>query len=132
NTRIQQVSEMPPASRAAIGGGGKWVHFWTPRPLRESKNSKFIPATPKTNNFVFNLGGGEKATPLLMNSSRPVPTATRQAAKLHPSSGRATSVNERRIEAIPSRRRSTIAIVPITAEMATTCSTSMVVKSHFA
>ena len=66
-----------------------------------------------------------------MKRSEPVIAASTNAAQVHFRIGLASSVKERLVEASPSRRKSTIAIVPITSEIAMTWMTSMVVNAHF-
>src|SRR5262249_61777664 len=130
-TKAQHMIEMPPASRAGRGGVGSTFHAWASRTVMNSKISMLIPARAMTDILIQNTVLAKYWVAWLMNSREPAIAATTNAVQVHGRTSLASSVKGRLVEANPSRRRSTIAIEPITTEIAMTCTTSMVVKAHF-
>src|SRR5262249_2058291 len=131
-TKIQQVIEIPPASRACGGGVRSTSQLCTPRTVTNSKISILIPARAMIDILTQNVVVVKYAVAWLMNRSVPAIAASTKAAQVHGRTSRASSLNGRLVEANPSRRKSTIAMVPITSEIAMTWITSMVVNAHLA
>src|SRR5262245_9223185 len=119
-TRAQQASEIPPASLAGRGGVDSTSHFCTPRTVMSSKISMLIPARTMMDILIQNVVFTKYPAAWLMNRSEPAIAASTKAAQVHGRNALASSVKERLAEVSPSRRRSTIAIVPITSEIAKT------------
>src|SRR5712671_7656109 len=126
-TRAQQLIEIPPASRADSGGVGARSHFCTPRTVTNSKTSMLIPASTMMDILIQNVALTKYSVARLANRSEPAIAAITKAVQVQGSTCLASSVKGRLVDANPSRRKSTIAIVPITSEIAMTWISSMVV-----
>src|SRR5215831_15537986 len=119
-TRTQQAIDIPPASRARRGGVGSRFHFCTSRTVMNSKIIMLMPAAPMSAILIQNTGFTKYSVARLTNRSEPAITATTKAAQVNGRTCLESSANGRLREAKPSRRKSTIAIVPSTSETAKT------------
>src|SRR5216684_9137640 len=95
-----------------------------------SKIIMLIPARTMTDILIQNTGFTKYSVAWLMNKSEPVIAASTKAAQVNGRSCRESSANGRLAAASPSRRKSTIVIVPSTSETAKKWATWTVVKAH--
>src|SRR5262249_11937545 len=82
-TKIQQVSEIPPASLAGSGGVGPVSHFCTPRTVTNSKISMLIPARTMMDILIQNVVVAKYSVARLTNISDPVIAASTKAAQVY-------------------------------------------------
>src|SRR5262249_351790 len=129
-TRPHKAIDIPPASLARGGGVASRFHFSTSRTVTNSKIIMLIPARTMTDILNQNTGFAKYSVAWLMNMSEPVITVSTKAVQVNGRSWRESSAKGRLTAAKPSRRRSTIAIVPSTAETVKKCTTCTVVKAH--
>src|SRR5215510_14895297 len=128
-TPSQQASETAPASLPAGATGTLRSHLDTLRKVMNSNSAILMPAASINSIFILNAGFPTYCVAWLMNSSDPLIAAMANAAQVHGSTSRHSSVAARLLEPSPSRRRSTIAMVPNTSVMAMTCTISIAGKA---
>src|SRR5262249_51195917 len=117
-TKPQHAIDIPPASLAGGGGVRSRFHFCTLRTVMNSKIIMLIPASTMSDILIQNVVFTKYSAARLMNRSTPAITASTKAAQVNGRTCLDSSAKGRLVEASPSSRKSTIAIVPITIETA--------------